>query len=156
MTTETLNLVTPETPWRVRSKSQLVYIFIASTLPAALTFLIADQMNLAGLIALIIVFLPLQLLAASIAALITVGKRGILDAILTVSVLFLMLTMGFLLGSVALSLVQKGYKALSFHAIYHCALLRALSTVPDAVEHEFRPRPPYSLFGWYLGCIQYD
>jgi phosphate transport system permease protein len=118
MTTETLSSALPETPWRVRSKSQLVYIFIASTLPAIFTYLISTQVNLAGIVALVLVFLPLQLLAASLAALATVGKRGILDAILTVSVLFLMLTMGFLLGSVALSLVQKGFKALSPHAIY--------------------------------------
>lgn len=118
MISETISAPVPEAPWRVRSKSQLVWIVIASTLPAVLSFFISTSLNLPGIAGLVLVFLPIQLLAAALAALVTAGRRGILDAILTVSVLFLMAIMGVLLTSVAFTLVQKGIEALSFHAFY--------------------------------------
>jgi len=118
MFVETVSSPAPEAPWRTRSKTKLAHIAVASTLPVVFAYFVSTSLNLPGLVALVLVFLPLQLLGASLAALATAGRRGILDAILTVSVLFLMAIMGVLLTSVAFTLIQKGLQALSFHALY--------------------------------------
>jgi len=111
------------TPWRVRSTKKLTAIAVASITPVILTLLISSQMQIPGLFGLTLVFLPLQLLTASLAAAVVVGKRGIADAILTVTVYFLSLIMAALLGSVAVTLVVRGFKALSIQSLYQNSFL---------------------------------
>lgn len=118
MTTEAIIAPAPEAPWRTRSKSMLIWTLLASVLPALVSLYISSSLNLPGIVGLVLVFLPIQLLAASLAAFATAGKRGILDGILTVTILFLMAIMGVLLTSVAFTLIQKGIAALSAHAFY--------------------------------------
>jgi phosphate transport system permease protein len=120
MMTVLQNIETPEamTPWRNRSAKKLSLIAVASITPVLLTFIIASNFEIPGLFALVLVFLPLQLVVASLAALFVAGKRGVSDALLTVVILFLMGIMVALLGSTVVSLAVKGGKALSFHALY--------------------------------------
>jgi phosphate transport system permease protein len=75
-------------------------------------------MNLPGLVSVTVVFLPLQILAALLASLATVGRHGVGDSILNVSVYFLVSLIGALMGSVVLALVVNGFKALKRNTIY--------------------------------------
>jgi len=105
-------------PWRNRSRKKIVAIVLASAAPLAITFVLAKMYEIPGLFALLLVFLPLQLLSASISSIAIVGRRGIADAILSVAILFLVGIMVALLGSTVVSLLIRGFKALSIHALY--------------------------------------
>ena len=131
MSIQTRSQLMPSTPWRVRSTKKLAAIGVASVVPMLLTLVISNQLQLPGFFTLTLVFLPIQLLSASLAALLVVGRRGIADAILTVSVYFLMFIMVALLGSTVVSLVVRGIKALSFHALYQNSFLMTSVTSLD-------------------------
>jgi hypothetical protein len=141
MTTQISSVRISTTPWRVRSTKKLTAIALASTIPALLTLIISSQMELPGLFALSLVFLPLQIIFASLAALMVVGKRGVADAILTVSVYFLMFIMVALLGSVVVSLAVRGFKALSFQSLYQNSFLMTSVTSPSLTKSSLQFRP---------------
>jgi len=106
------------TPWRNRSKKKVSVIAVSSVAPLVITALVSNQFSLPSFFAVTLVFLPIQLLSASLAAVFIVGRRGVSDAVLTVIILFLMGIMTALLGSTVVSLVVRGFKALSFHALF--------------------------------------
>lgn len=108
----------PATPWRNRSSKRLVAIAVGSIAPAVISYALSIYFGLPGLFGLVLVFLPIQLVAASISGALVVGRRGTSDAQLTVIILFLMGIMVALLGSTVLSLLVRGLKALSIHALY--------------------------------------
>ena len=84
-----------------------------------LLFLVALNVSeLSGAGALLTVFLPLQLLAAAIAAIVTRGRRGIADSQLSVFVYFATFSVVILLGSILFSIANWGLKAVSPHFIY--------------------------------------
>jgi phosphate transport system permease protein len=118
MSAEMIHSVVPETPWRVMSKRKMLYIALSSTAPIILTILITSQLDLSGLTAGLLVFLPLQIFAASLAALGTVGRHGMGDSILYVFVYFLVSLIGALMGSVLISLVTNGFRALKSNTFY--------------------------------------
>ena len=83
-----------------------------------LLFLVALNVSeLSGAGALLTVFLPLQLLAAAIAAIVTRGRRGIADSQLSVFVYFATFSVVILLGSILFSIANWGLKAVSPHFI---------------------------------------
>lgn len=105
-------------PWRIRSNSLVTKIVLASLLPAVSAIAIGKFFSIPGPITLLIIFLPLQLLTASIAAASTRGRRGIADAQLNVAVLFATTFVAIMLGSVLFSVISFGLKAVSPHFIY--------------------------------------
>jgi len=118
-------------PWKNRSKSMLVSIGLASLLPIAFTLLVAQHYAMPGATALIAMFVPLQLVAAGAAATFVGGRRGIADAILTVLVIFLVLLVAIVLGSVLFNLIRKGIRALSLQFLFYDSTYVSSSTSLD-------------------------
>jgi phosphate transport system permease protein len=106
------------TPWKSRKRKNVVVIAFASIFPSVAAFVIATLFDIPGAIAVLVVFLPIQLVSSSLAALLLRGKRGVADAILNVGVIFSTFTISILLGSVLFSVISWGLKALSPHFLY--------------------------------------
>jgi phosphate transport system permease protein len=100
-------------------------------LPIVISLLIAQQFAMPGATALVAVFVPLQLLAAGASATFVGGRRGIPDAVLTVIVLFLVLMVAIVLGSVLLNLIRKGIHALSIQFLFYDSTYVTSSTSLD-------------------------
>lgn len=121
----------PSAPWKNRTRRHLLSVAIASLLPLVLAFLIVDHLRLSGFLGLLFVFLPLQFLAAGLAAFLNVGKRGISDALLSVLIFFLVAIMGALLGSVAMAVIVKGGKSISTHFLFQNSVYMTTVTSID-------------------------
>ena len=106
------------TPWKNRSQNFRVWIAASSILPTALSYLVYLNAGLSGAAILLVVFLPLQLLGASIAAAFTRGRRGVADSQLSVLVLFATSFVAIMLGSIVFSIISWGLRAVSPHFIY--------------------------------------
>lgn len=102
------------TPWKVSAAGTRRNLLLASTLPAAASAAIAFAFGIEFIVALLLIFLPLQLLGAILAGRVIAGARGQEDAILTVMTVFLSVTVLVLLISVVWSVVEAGSKAISF------------------------------------------
>ena len=113
-----LDRPTDATPWNKRSSNFTSVIFFASIIPMLLFLVALNVSELSGAGALLTVFLPLQLLAAAIAAIVTRGRRGIADSQLSVFVYFATFSVVILLGSILFSIANWGLKAVSPHFIY--------------------------------------
>ncbi len=113
-----LDRPTDATPWKKRSSNFTFIIFFASIIPILLFLVALNTSELSGAGALLTVFLPLQLLAAAIAAIVTRGRRGIADSQLSVFVYFATFSVVILLGSILFSIANWGLKAVSPHFIY--------------------------------------
>ena len=113
-----LDRPTDATPWKKRSSNFTSVIFLASIIPILLFLVVLNISELSGAGALLTVFLPLQLLAAAIAAIVTRGRRGIADSQLSVFVYFATFSVVILLGSILFSIANWGLKAVSPHFIY--------------------------------------
>ena len=74
------------TPWAKRSPNFTSIIIFSSIIPVILFLAVLNISELSGAGALLTVFLPLQLLAAAIAAIVTRGRRGVADSQLSVFV----------------------------------------------------------------------
>lgn len=106
------------TPWKIRSVSVTTKIALASTVPLLASLAIQKGFDFPGPVTLLLVFLPLQLIGAWIAAATTRGRRGIADAALNVVVLFATVFVAIMLGSVLFSVIRLGLKAMSPHFVY--------------------------------------
>lgn len=130
----TLQLVTrplDATPWGFRSRTFHVVIALASVIPILLSGIVGIIFNIPIPVNLIIIFLPLQLIAAISAAIKTQGKRGIPDAILSVLVIFATTFVVVMLGSVLYSVVRLGLRAMSTHFIYQNSVYVTTTTSLD-------------------------
>jgi hypothetical protein len=92
-------------PWARVNKSRKSQIFLASVLPLTLSALIVFFTGLDQNWALVGVFLPLQLVAASLVGFLAFGRRGVGDSFLIVLVVFLSTFVLVLLVSVIVSFV---------------------------------------------------
>jgi phosphate transport system permease protein len=113
-----LDRPTDATPWNKRASNFTSVIFLASIIPILLFLVALNVSELSGAGALLTVFLPFQLLAAAIAAIVTRGRRGIADSQLSVLVYFATFSVVILLGSILFSIANWGLKAVSPHFIY--------------------------------------
>jgi phosphate transport system permease protein len=104
-------------PWSRTNKSQRQELIAASTLPAIFAAAIYFAVNIDYTIALVGIYLPLQLVVASIAGFRAYGRKGIFDAMLMVLTIFMSANVLVLLASVLTSVVLKGAPALSFQFI---------------------------------------
>jgi phosphate transport system permease protein len=103
-------------PWKQISLSGIVTIVLASTVPIA-AGLLAMVLGLRFELALLFVFLPVQLLLGVLAGRRFSGKRGQADALLQVLVVFFGMTVVVLLVSVVWSVIERGSAALSWQFI---------------------------------------
>jgi phosphate transport system permease protein len=103
-------------PWKQISLSGIVTIVLASTVPIA-AGLLAMVLGLRFELALLFVFLPVQLLLGVLAGRRFSGKRGQADALLQVLVVFFGMTVVVLLVSVVWSVIERGSSALSWQFI---------------------------------------
>ena len=109
---------TEATPWKKRAGNFQTVIVIASVLPLIVSFAALNLAELSGAAILLTVFLPLQLLAAAVAAVFTRGRRGVADSQLNVLVFFATFFVVIMLGSILLSVISWGFKAVSPHFLY--------------------------------------
>jgi len=106
------------TPWTAVSAKTKLTLIVASLIPGIvfLYFLIAADMDfMAGLI---LVFLPLQLVSSSLAGILILGRRGILDGMMITTTLFLGSFVFVLLMSVMWAVIERGFATLSPQFIY--------------------------------------
>jgi phosphate transport system permease protein len=101
-------------PWARVNTARRIQILLASVLPLAATVLIIILTGLDKNMALLGVFLPLQLIAAAVVGFNAFGKRGVGDAALIVLVIFFATFVLVLLASVVVSLVSQGAQAMSW------------------------------------------
>jgi len=101
-------------PWARVNTGRRIQILLASTAPIALTVAVILLTGLDKNVALMGVFLPLQLIAASAVGFKAFGRRGVGDAALIVLVVFFATFVLVLLASVVFSLVSQGAQAMSW------------------------------------------
>lgn len=101
-------------PWRRANLKRRFEILLAVAIPLPLTALFAVLTNFDMNLALIAVFLPLQLIAAGLVGVRAYGKRGIGDAALVVVTIFFSTFVLVLLLSVLFSVIVEGGKAISW------------------------------------------
>jgi phosphate transport system permease protein len=101
-------------PWRRANLKRQFEIILAVLIPLPLTMLFAVLSNFDVNLALIAVFLPLQLIAAGLVGLRAYGKRGIGDAALVVVTIFFSTFVLVLLLSVLFSVIVEGGRAISW------------------------------------------
>jgi len=101
-------------PWARINSARRIQILLASVAPIVLTVAVIILTGLDKNVALMGVFLPLQLIAASAVGFRAFGRRGVGDAALIVLVLFFATFVLVLLASVVFSLVSQGAQAMSW------------------------------------------
>jgi phosphate transport system permease protein len=101
-------------PWARVNTGRRIQILLASIVPVLLTAAVILVTGLDRNVALMGVFLPLQLIAASAVGFRAFGRRGVGDAALIVFVVFFATFVLVLLASVVFSLVSQGAQAMSW------------------------------------------
>jgi hypothetical protein len=91
---------------------------LACVLPLAVTIFVANYKGIPGATALLAIFLPLQITVSALAAVVVGGKRGIPDAILTVTVLFFVSLVLVMMSSIIVSVITKGFHAISLQFLF--------------------------------------
>lgn len=105
-------------PWKRRSGKNQALLSIASVAPALLTATIALVFSIEFIVALLVVFLPLQAIAIWLAGARIGGRRGGADGLLVVLSIFFAAVVLVMLGSVVYSVIETGGKALSASFIF--------------------------------------
>lgn len=104
-------------PWRVPNPQRNVKLALASTLPAIVASSITFLTGLDPALGLILVFLPLQLGSVIFVGRHLYGRRGQNDAFLVVMTIFFSTFVAVLLASVIWSVIEAGFKAMSWQFI---------------------------------------
>lgn len=105
-------------PWRQRTVKFTLSISVAVLVPAAIIGWLLATTEIPGPILAIVVYLPLQLLAAGAAAWVNRGTKAIADSVIMVLAIGATVFTMVVLASVVGSLIVKGFGALSPHFIY--------------------------------------
>lgn len=106
------------TPWTAISSKSKLTLVLASTIPAGFFLFLLVAFNIDFMAGLLMVFLPLQLVFSSVAGILILGRRGILDGMMITTTLFLGSFVFVLLMSVMWAVVERGFAALSPQFIY--------------------------------------
>ncbi|MFM7029614.1 MAG: phosphate ABC transporter permease PstA [Micrococcales bacterium] len=104
-------------PWNAKNPTRSAKILLASTLPALVSLAIAFLAKLDPAVAMILVFLPLQIIASVWVGVNLYGKKGFADALLVVFTIFFSAFVGILLTSVVWSVVSQGLHAMSLQFV---------------------------------------
>ena len=105
-------------PWRKKPPTFTAAIIIASIVPFVIVAWMFVSTDIPGAILMTVVYFPLQMIAAGIAAFATRGTRGILDSIIIVNAIGATIFSLVVLISVIGSLIVRGITALSAHFLY--------------------------------------
>jgi len=109
---------TPQRPWRKKPTKFTVSVFLAVVVPGVIVAWLFFSSTLPGAIIAVVIYLPLQLFAAGLAALINRGRRSIADSFIIVlatgATVFTLVILISLIGS----LIVRGFRALSPHFLY--------------------------------------
>ena len=106
-------------PWRKKPAKFSISIVLASVIPLLIVGGLFLTTDIPGAILMTVVYLPLQMLTAGIAAWATKGTRGIADSVIIVNAIGATIFSMVILISVLGSLVVRGLQALSVHFIVH-------------------------------------
>lgn len=105
-------------PWRKKPPIFTWSVILASVIPLVIVALVFFGTDIPGAIVMTIIYFPLQMISAGIAAFVTRGKRGILDSFIIVNAIGATLFSLIVLISVIGSLIIRGVSALSLHFLY--------------------------------------
>lgn len=108
----------PRHPWRHVTLKFAVSVVIAVISPIALAAWLFVGTDIPGAIVAVVLYLPAQLFAAAVAAWANRGTKGIGDSMIIVLSIGATIFALVVLASVILSLIIKGFGALSAHFIY--------------------------------------
>ena len=100
-------------PWKRANNARRLQIILAAIVPVLLTALVVMTSGLDANLATIVVFLPLQILAAGLVGFRAYGRRGIGDALLVVVTIFLSAFVLVMLLSVFFSVLSEGSRTMS-------------------------------------------
>ncbi len=115
-------------PWRRKTPVFTVSVIIASAVPFIVVAALFLTTDIPGALLMTVVYFPLQLIASAIAAVITRGKRGILDSVIIVNAIGATIFSFVVLASVIGSLIIRGFAALSAHFLYQNSVYISPST----------------------------
>ena len=101
-------------PWKRKDPKQVLGVSLAAILPALITWLIGMTISADPTIAVVAIFLPLQLVAAGIMGVRIFGRRGIAESLLIVFTILLTIVVGSLLLSVLWSVISAGAQTISW------------------------------------------
>ena len=101
-------------PWKRKDPKQVLGVSLAAILPALITFLVGTTISADPTIAVVAIFLPLQLVAAGIMGVRIFGRRGIAESLLIVFTILLTILVGSLLLSVLWSVISAGAQTISW------------------------------------------
>lgn len=115
---EELRTQRPNRPWRSRPPRFWAAVALGSLVPLAIVAGLWLTVPIPGAVLMVAIYLPLQLVAAALAGIAAKGRQGIVDAILYVLAIGASLFALIVLGSLIVSLVIKGLRAMSAHFLY--------------------------------------
>jgi phosphate transport system permease protein len=118
-------------PWRSKPARFTWSVVLATLIPLAVVATMFFTTAIPGALLLTVVYLPLQLVAAGLAAFASRGVRGIADSMIIVLAIGATLFSLIVLISVLASLVVRGWQALSAHFIYQNSVYINPSTPLD-------------------------
>ncbi len=101
-------------PWKRKDPKQVLGVSLAAILPVLITWIIGTTISADPTIAVVALFLPLQLVAAGIMGVRIFGRRGIAESLLIVFTILLTVLVGSLLLSVLWSVVSAGAQTISW------------------------------------------
>ena len=106
------------TPWTAIGLKSRIILIVASLVPGCIFLYLLTTFNLDFMAGLLLTFLPMQLVSSSLAGILILGRRGILDGLMIVTTLFLGSFVFVLLMSVMWAVVERGFATLSPQFIY--------------------------------------
>ena len=105
-------------PWRKRPLKFQLSVALAVVLPFLIVAWLFANTAIPGAIIAVVIYLPLQLLAAALAAIVNRGAKGVGDAFIIVLAIGATVFTFVVLISVVASLIIRGFEAVSAHFIY--------------------------------------
>jgi phosphate transport system permease protein len=108
----------PETPWGRRTGSFRTIVVLAVLIPAAFVFGLFWFSSIEPAIIMVAIYLPLQILAAVLAAIAVRGRKSAADAVIIVSAIGATIFSIVILVSLLWSIVVKGLQAMSAAFIF--------------------------------------
>lgn len=108
----------PQRPWRKKPTKFTVSVFLAIVIPAIIVGWLLLYSDLPGAIVAVVIYLPLQLVAAGAAAIVNRGRRSVGDSFIIVLAIGATIFTLVVLISVIASLFIRGFQALSPHFLY--------------------------------------
>jgi len=105
-------------PWRKRPLKFRASVTIAVIVPFLIVAWLFTSTSIPGAIIAVVIYLPLQLIAAALAAVVNRGARSVGDAFIIVLAIGASVFTFVVLISVVASLIIRGFEAVSAHFIY--------------------------------------